>query len=656
MDNQIIEGFRLSPQQQRLWQLSKQDGAARYSACCAFLLDGELDVHTLQASIQDVIARHEILRTRLETVPGMKLPLQVIDDHVNIAIDVETDAQTARIDELFAGTSSDRVEATLLRLAQNKHLLFFNLPVFCADGPSLRNLMKDLGQSYQVRVEGDEVGEEPMQYADFSGWQNDLLESAEAEVGKLYWRKRDLSETAALKLPFERASSSARAPLTHSPQQKIEYAPLEALAIRYNSTVLEVLLAAWYALLWRLTGQTDLLIGVAHDGRRYEELSSVIGPVAKYLPLACAVDDIPFGVLVQRVHEVTEEARQWQDVFTYDSDEPELMPFTFEYVERAEPYRIGNLQFSMYREDVCLDRFKIKLSCEREFDTLKLQFHFDETYYDTTAISYLSSQFCALLTSVVAQPDAGIANLNLLSDAERHRLLTTWNETSAAYSLDHPLHELFEAQVQRTPNHTAVVYQDTKLTYTELNERANQLAHHLRDLGVGVETCVGVMMERSLEMVVALLGVLKAGGAYLPLDPAYPQERLQFIIEDAKPEVILTQENVTTDNTGSEPRIRSGFYPWLGSASSVLRDLHVRLDRQTKRRDGSASRHLQSPVVDDQCFRLQAYGSFFTEDAVHFRRSGLGVLRAAPNRRASRDGRARRTPGHCLSRLSDCGA
>ena len=159
--------------------------------------------------------------------------------------------------------------------------------------------------------------------------------------------------------------------------------------------------------------------------------------------------------------------------------------------------------------------------------------------------------------SIVAQPDAGIAKLNLLSDADRYRLLTEWNDTRATYSLDRCLHELFEAQAQRTPGNTAVVYQDQKLTYAELNERANQLAQHLRDLGVGVETLVGVMMERSLELVVALLGVMKAGGAYLPLDPTYPEERLQFIIDDAKPKVILTQQELATDDTdqsyGSDP-------------------------------------------------------------------------------------------------------
>src|SRR6185503_20135083 len=223
MDNQVIEGFRLSPQQERLWQLSKHDCAR-----CAFMLDGELDVHTLQAAVQDVVARHEILRTRLEVFPGMKLPLQVIDEDVNVAIEMESRS----IDELFASSNSDRLEAKLLPLASDKHLLFFSLPAFCVDGPGLRNLMKDLGRAYKARIEGGEFEDEPMQYADFSGWQNDLLESAEAEVGKLYWRKRDLSETAALKLPFERASSCE--PVTRFQEQKIAYAPFDALATRYN--------------------------------------------------------------------------------------------------------------------------------------------------------------------------------------------------------------------------------------------------------------------------------------------------------------------------------------------------------------------------------------------------------------------------------------
>jgi len=518
MENKVIEGFRLSPQQQRLWLLSKQDGAERYGARCAFMLDGDLDVQRLQRAFQDVVARHEILRTRLEMFPGMKLPLQIIDDDVNTATHME-----------------------LSTLSPNKHLLSFNLPAFCADGPSLRNLMKDLAQSY-----GGKVEEEPMQYADFAGWQNELLESTEAEVGKLYWRKRDLSESAALKLPYERSSSSSA--LAHSDEQTLELIDEE------------ILLAAMYALLWRLTGQADLLIGVAHDGRRYEELKSVIGPVAKYLPVVCMVDDVPFSQLVQRVREAIAEARQWQDVFTYDSDESAFMPFMFEYIEAPEPYQVGDLQFSMYKEDVCLDRFKIKLSRKREADTLKLQFHYDTKYYDATAISYLSDQYCTLFKSVFAQPDLSLAQLNLLSDAERQRLLVEWNETDATYSLDFCLHELFEAQVNRTPSNTAVVYQDTKLTYAELNERANELAQKLRALGVGVETCVGVMMDRSLEMVVALLGVMKAGGAYLPLDPTYPEERLQFIIDDAKPKVILTTDN-TDQSHGSDPDLIRAFDP-----------------------------------------------------------------------------------------------
>lgn len=544
MENKVIEGFRLSPQQERVWRLIQQDGAARYRARCAFMLDGELNVQALQRAVQEVVARHEILRTRLDIIPGMELPLQVIDDNVEVAIEID---HTTQIDELFTTSGSEQLEARLLQLAPQKQLLFFSLPAFCADGPSLRNLMNDLAQSY-----AGEVAEEPMQYVDFSAWQSDLLESPEAEAGKLYWRKRDLSEAAALKLPFERSTTGKS--ITRSEEQTIEFATIEALASRYNVPVSTVLLAALYALLWRLTGQSDLLIGVAHDGRRYEELSSVIGPITKYLPLACAVDDVEFPQFVEQVQTVIDEARQWQEVFTYESDESALMPFTFEYAEHAEPHRSGNLEFSLYREDVCFDRFKLKLSCEHEAERLKLQFHLDENYYDPTAISYLSNQYHTLLTSLVVQPNTRLAQLNLLSDAERHRLLIAWNQTSATYSLDRCLHELFEDQVKRTPTNTAVVYKDTKLTYAELNERANQLAHKLRRGGVGPETLVGVMMERSLEMVVALLGIMKSGGAYLPLDPSYPDERLRLILEDAKPKLILKQADVTTDQTeGSDP-------------------------------------------------------------------------------------------------------
>src|SRR5215217_2481509 len=235
MENKVIEGFRLSPQQERVWRLIQQDGAARYCARCALMLDGEMDVHTLQVAVQDVVARHEILRTRLDIIPGMELPLKVIDENVNVTIDIND--QTAQIDELFTAPNSEQLEARLLQLAPGKHLLFFSLPAFCADGPSLRNLMKELAQSYKARTGAGAVEEEPMQYVDFSAWQSDLLDSAEAEAGKLYWRRRDLSKTTALKLPFERSASSTKKWITRSEEQTIEFATIEALATRYNVPV-----------------------------------------------------------------------------------------------------------------------------------------------------------------------------------------------------------------------------------------------------------------------------------------------------------------------------------------------------------------------------------------------------------------------------------
>jgi amino acid adenylation domain-containing protein/non-ribosomal peptide synthase protein (TIGR01720 family) len=570
MQSLSIEGFRLSPQQKRLWLLQQAGHSQPYRAQCAVLIEGNLNTDTLESAIQKVVERHEILRTNFQDLPGMNLPLQVIADNSLPAIryhnlrDLSLEEQEAKIEVLFHEVSQlafdfecgSVLDVSLVIISPDKHLLLACLPAMNADLVTLRNLVGEISRSYAASMHNQELIDEPLQYIDITEWQNELFEGKEAELGKEYWRTKDLSGLAKWKLPQENPSVVK---LGFEPKfinlafSSDRLAKLEAIAQKYNTSTSTLFQACWHVLLWRLTGQTDVIVGTYCDGRNYEELESALGLLAKYLPIDCHLEDnFKFCGILKQIDKSTGNAFKWQEAFTWEAlagtTEKDLdslfFPFCFEFEEKPTHYSVADLSVSISKQYVCIDQFKVKLSGIRQDDSLIAEFHYDSNLFQVEDIERLAGQFQTLLESVIEKPEAEIGKLEILSASDRYQLLVEFNNTQTNYPKDFCIHQLFEQQAARTPEHIAVVFENQQLTYAQLNARANQLAHHLQTLGVGAETIVALCVDRSPEMLVGLLGILKAGGAYLPLDPLVPSNRLSYMVHDAGASIILTQQHL----------------------------------------------------------------------------------------------------------------
>lgn len=568
LQDKVIEGFRLSPQQKRLWLL-QQDSLA-YRVQGAILLEGNLKKEVLKAALQQVINRHEILRTTFVRPMGVKTPIQVIADsslplwrEVNLS-GWDFQQQVTKIESLFQEErllpfdfeQGSLLRSSLLTLSAHKHVLLLSLPALCADTWTLKNLVQEIGQSYDACLQGEELCDEVVQYIQFSEWQNQLLEDEDALSGEEYWHKQDFSALATLKLPFEAI------PIAHSNTEvnyfdwKIspgESAKIEALVQQYGTDTSVFLLACWLVLLWRFTGQPDIVVGTACDGRKYQELKTAIGLFAKYLPLHCCLqDDYQFSEILKQVDEAVRDNSQWQEYFTWErfaeltggSVDSSLLPFGFDFEEQPAKYSAAEVSFSIYKQYACIDRFKIKLSCIQQEDSLVAAFHYDTNFFCAEDVQRLAEHLQTLVESAIALPETAISQLEILSDRTRAQLLV-FNDTQANFSKDKCIHQLFLEQAASTPNNIAVVFEQQQLTYAQLNARANKVAHHLQKLGVGPDVLVGICIERSLEMIVGVLGILKAGGAYLPLDPTFPTQNLAFRLQDAQAPVLLTHSAIS---------------------------------------------------------------------------------------------------------------
>ncbi len=559
MQNQIINGYQLSPQQKHLWLLQNAEQSSAFYAQCAVLIEGQLNSDRLKETVEKVVERYEIFRTGFQLLPGMSTPLQVINetrpswgDGFNWET-LSSQEQDACIEMLLQEERHFPFDLqqgllsrfSLVTLESSKHVLLVTLHALCADIATLENLVCDVALIYAA----EQTTEEPMKYIVASEWLNEMLESEDGEAGREFWRKQNPSTPASLKLPYENAPSSET---TFQPQTYATTIPAEvlnnvdAVASRHEATTETCLLACWTALLGRLFGQNEMTIGAAFDGRTDEELQEAFGPFLKYLPVRTQIkDEAPISDIIRQLNETINEGSAWQECFTREADSQDSFPlFGFDYAEAADPQLAGDLAFSILKRTVNLDRFKVRLSCERVDEGLRAEFHFDAALVSTEQVQRLAGQFSALVQHVANAAATAVGDLQILSDAEQQQLLIDFNATQRDFPGDKSLPKLFEEQVVRTPDRIALTFDNQHLTYTQLNERANQLARVLRGKGVVTDSIVAICTERSLEMVIAIFATLKAGAAYVPLDPAYPQERLAFMLEDSRSPVLLTQQRL----------------------------------------------------------------------------------------------------------------
>ena len=575
MQNNTIEGYRLSPQQQRQWVLQQHSERSPYRVQVQVLIEGNVDTDALLRALFAVISRHEILNTTFQHLPGMSLPVQVINKpqapspQIYDLSDLNSSAQEAEINALFQQAlelpfdlqQSPPIHLFLLKLQTARQILILGLPALCGDRPSLNRLVYELSQSYAALLKGEELPEIEMQFADLAEWQHGLLESDDTEAGRDYWRKSKFVDGAQLELSFEQKREDASFQpkvwtIALSPEISVK---LEKLSREYKVTEAALLQSCWQILLWRLTQSSGLIVATSCDGRNHSELEGVLGLLAKYLPVPLELHaGLAFHEVASQAHELVQEVADWQEYFSFDQiigspgngNQLRFFPFSFEYDEQQAEYAAADINFTITRQYDCIEPYKLKLSGWRQERGLIAELHYDSSLFNTNDIERLAGEFQTIVAALFSHPEIAIGQAEILSSSERYQLLVEWNQTATTCS-EQCFHQVFEAQVERDPEAPAVIYKDERISYRELNNRANQLAHYLHRLGVGPEVLAGVLLERSPEMVVAILGVLKAGAAYVPLDQSYPKERLSFLQDDAELKVLLTQTRLAETLTQS---------------------------------------------------------------------------------------------------------
>ncbi|MET0623242.1 MAG: amino acid adenylation domain-containing protein, partial [Pyrinomonadaceae bacterium] len=562
----------LSFAQQRLWFVQQMEPeSAAYNMPVALRMAGRFDAGAMAAALGEVVRRHEALRTTFEQ-QGER-PVQVIHEPRAFdlpVVDLSTLPEAERERRLRAALTEEALRpfdlergpllrAGVVRLGEEEHVLHATMHHIVSDGWSMGVLVREVGTLYAAFSEGREspLAELPVQYADYAAWQRAWLQGEVLERQLTYWREQ-LTGAAVLELPTDRPRPPVQSfrGASHAfgvPAPVV--ARLEELSNRGGVTLFMTLLAALNVLLQRHTGQEDITVGTAIANRNRAEIEGLIGFFVNTLALRTRVaGEDSFTELLARVREVTFGAYAHQDL-PFEKLVEELQPrrdpsrpplFQVMLVMQNAPQgeqHLPGLRTSTLGVEGATTKFDMTFSVAKNEDGLLVSVEYSTDLFDAETVERMCGHLLTLLEAVAADPDRRVADLPLLTDAERRRL-ARWNDTRTEYPRDACVHRLFEQQAAATPDAVALSLGDRALTYAELDARADRLAAHLRALGVGPEVIVGLCVERSIEMVVGLLGILKAGGAYLPLDPEYPADRLRFMLEDAGATVLVTRRNL----------------------------------------------------------------------------------------------------------------
>ena len=599
------EELPLSYAQQRLWFLDQYEpNSALYNIPLALRLEGTLEVTALEQSLQEIIHRHEALRTNFITVDGKATQLihternwtiSVVDlRHLSTSEQEIASQQLAQQQALlsFDLASDSLIRATLVVINETEHILLVCMHHVVSDGWSMGVFVQELAALYKAYAQGlpSPLTPLPIQYADFAIWQREWLQGDILQSQLNYWQKQLANAPALLSLPTDRLRPAVQtfvgAHLEFALGAELT-AKLKQLSKQQGVTLFMTLLTAFDTLLYRYTGQEDILVGSPIANRNRSEIEGLIGFFVNTLVLRTDLSGNPsFSELLLRVREMAMEAYIHQDLpieMLVEALHPERnlshtplfqVAFVLQNAPRSEVELTG-LTVSPLKVETASAKFDLTLGMENTATGLVGVWEYNTDLYDASTIERIAGHLITLLEAIVANPSQRISSLPMLSEVEQQQLLVEWNNTQADYPQNKCIHQLFEEQVQLTPDAVAVVFEEQQLTYRELNARANQLAHYLQSLGVKPDVLVGICVERSIEMVVGLFGILKAGGAYVPLDPAYPQDRLSFMVNDTQLSVILTQQHLVERLTEHQAQLvcldSDGEYIARSSDSDLVR-------------------------------------------------------------------------------------
>jgi amino acid adenylation domain-containing protein len=567
----------LSFAQQRLWFLDQlMPGVPAYNIPTAVRLIGPLNAAVLEQSLREIIRRHEALRTTFPTREGqpvqairaasdLKFRLSILDVTPGPTSDGQIQEHLhAAARQPFDLAQGPLIRASLLRVSPTEHILLLVIHHIVFDGWSEEVFFRELTALYQAFSQGQPapLPALPIQYVDFTLWQQQWLTGDVLADLLACWRQQLGGSLPLLNLPTDQPrppQQTFRGSHYALPLPRSLTEALRALNRQEGVTMFMTLLAAFQVLLYRYTGQTDLLVGSPIANRSRTEIEDLIGFFINTLVLRTDLSGDPtFRELLRRVRQVALGAYAHQDLpfeQVVEALQPErdlsYQPL-FQVMFALQTTPLENLQLpgltaSRVELESGVSLFDLSLDIVEEAgQNLTQLWEYNLDLFDAATIRRMAGHYQTLLAGIVANSDRPISALPLLSAAEHRQFVIDWNDTGAAYPTEQCIHHLFEAQVRRTPEAVAVTFAGRPLTYRELNHRANQLAHHLQTLGVGPETLVGIYTERSLEMIVAVLGVLKAGGAYVPLDTASPKDRLAFMCQDADMPVLLSQQKLAS--------------------------------------------------------------------------------------------------------------
>ena len=566
------EPLPLSFAQQRLWFLNQlEPDSAAYNMHTSLRISGPLNLPAFEQTIDEIIRRHEILRTVFITREGE--PFQAVTTteskvlsfvDLRYVVDRETEARQLATEESrrpFDLSQGPLLRMTLMRLAEEEHIVAFTMHHIISDGWSMGLLIKEMTTLYESfsRNESSPLSELSMQYADFANWQRQWLQGEVLNSQLTYWKEKLAGAQTMLELPTDRprpvAQSYRGATTTWTLSESVSDS-LKELTKTEGATLFMTLLAAFNILLQRYTNQQDILVGTDVANRNRRETEPLLGFFINQLVLRTDLSGDPtFRELLGRVRETALEAYAYQDL-PFEKLVEALQPerhlsrsplFQTKLVLQNVPtgaFELRDLTLRHLEIENNTSRIDLTLAIKDGGDYLSGSLEYSTELFDESTVKRMLAHYTTLLESIAANPEQRLSGLSVLDETELSLMLEQSSGAKADYPKDKCIHELFAAQVEQTPDAVAVVFEDQRLTYAELNQRANQLANYLRELGVQEEMLVGVCARRSVEMIVAVLGILKAGAAYLPLDPSYPLERIAFMLDDAQVAVLLTQEEL----------------------------------------------------------------------------------------------------------------
>jgi amino acid adenylation domain-containing protein/FkbM family methyltransferase/non-ribosomal peptide synthase protein (TIGR01720 family) len=572
----------LSFAQLRLWFIDQlEPESAAYNVPTAVRLRGKLNVEALRRSFAEVVRRHEVLRTRFVTEAGE--PQQVISPNWEVALpvlDLSESPERERAASEWAAREAAQpfvlsegplLRLGLARLSEEEHVLAVTMHHIISDGWSVGVLIREVSALYEAFSRGEEspLAELPVQYGDFAVWQRDWLQGDVLSQQLSYWRNQ-LAGLVPLELPTDRPRPAvpSHAGAVQSFDLSAELtAELKTVSRQSGVTLFMTLLAAFQLLLSKYSNQSDIAVGADVANRNRTETEVLIGFFINQLVLRADFSGDPsFNELLKQVRETTLQAYEHADL-PFEKLVEELQPdrdlsrtplfqvsFTLQNSVREEA-GLGDLAMETFGVNTSQAKFDLMMGLEDCGAQLIGQLEYAAELFDATTIGRLIEHWRVLLGRVAANPDEPVSTIDYLTETERRQVLEQWNATTKAYPREQRFEELFEQQVRRTPDAAALAFGETSLSYRELNRRANQLAHHLELQGVERQELVGVCIERSEDLIISLLGVLKAGCAYVPLDPTYPSERLRYMIESAKLRLIVTRESLAGKVTANDLQV-----------------------------------------------------------------------------------------------------